>query len=65
MNGGLEKFKQELNTLEGKDYVNAYLTLLEFHKPKLARNDNKHSLDESIESITIEIKRNDQTKGID
>lgn len=37
LNGGLERFEHELNTLEGKDFVNAFTTLLEFHKPKLAR----------------------------
>ena len=37
LNGGLQRFEQELNTLEGKDYVNAFTALLEFHKPKLAR----------------------------
>ena len=37
LNGGLERFEQELNTLEGKDFVNAFTLLLEFHKPKLAR----------------------------
>lgn len=37
MNGGLAKFQRELDKLEGKDYVNAFITLLEFHKPKLAR----------------------------
>lgn len=37
LNGGLERFERELNTLEGKDYVNAFITLLEFHKPKLQR----------------------------
>ena len=35
--GGLERFERELNTLEGKDYVNAFINLLEFHKPKLNR----------------------------
>lgn len=39
--GGLERFERELNTLEGKDYVNAFINLLEFHKPKLARSENK------------------------
>jgi len=39
LNGGLERFEQELNTLEGKDFVNAFTLLLEFHKPKLARTD--------------------------
>lgn len=37
MEGGLKKFEKELQTLTGKDYINAFLQLLEFHKPKLAR----------------------------
>lgn len=42
LNGGLKRFEQELNSLEGKDYVNAFTALLEFHKPKLARTETKH-----------------------
>lgn len=34
---GLNKFRQELAKLEKKDYVNAYLNLMEFFKPKLSR----------------------------
>lgn len=37
LNGGLERFEQELNSLKGEKYVNAFVSLLEFHKPKLAR----------------------------
>lgn len=45
LNGGLQRFEQELNALEGKDFVNAFTTLLEFHKPKLARTELKGDLD--------------------
>lgn len=31
------KFNQELNKLEGRDYINAYLTMLEYCTPKLQR----------------------------
>lgn len=41
LEGGLQRFKEELATLEGKDYVEAFLKLLEFHKPKLARTELK------------------------
>ena len=34
---GTERFNQELNSLEGKDFVQSYLTLLEYARPKLAR----------------------------
>lgn len=37
MNGGLERFEQELNSLEGKDFVVAFSNILEFTKPRLAR----------------------------
>jgi hypothetical protein len=39
--GGMERFQQELNKLSGKDYINAYMTLFEFVKPKLARTEIK------------------------
>jgi hypothetical protein len=41
-----------LNTLEGKDYVNSFLSLLEFHKPKLARTEVKNSGQTKI-TVTI------------
>lgn len=37
--GGMEKFEQELHKLSGKEFVNAYMTLFEFVKPKLARTE--------------------------
>lgn len=37
--GGLDKFQKELNSLKSKDFVNAFLSLLEYHKPKLARTE--------------------------
>jgi hypothetical protein len=37
--GGMGKFKKELNKLSGKDYIYAYLTLFEYVKPKLSRMD--------------------------
>lgn len=37
MEGGLERFQKEMNALKGKDYVNTFVSLLEFHKPKLQR----------------------------
>ncbi len=37
LNGGLVKFKEELNKLNGNDYVDSFIKLLEFHKPKLSR----------------------------
>lgn len=37
--GGLIRFKKELDKLKGKQYVDAFLTLLEYHKPKLQRSE--------------------------
>ena len=37
MSGGLDKFRTELAKLKGRNYVEAYLKLLEFHQPKLSR----------------------------
>ena len=54
LNGGLKRFEQELNRLEGKDFVSAFTTLLEFHKPKLARTEMKHE-GEISQKIKIEI----------
>lgn len=54
LNGGLKRFEQELNRLEGKDFVSAFTTLLEFLKPKLARAEMKHE-GEISQKIKIEI----------
>ena len=54
MNGGLEKFQQEMDKLEGKDYVNAFLNQLEFHKPKLGRTEVRHEVaDETIKQFIV------------
>lgn len=39
--GGMEKFQTELNKLTGKDYVQSYLAIFEYVKPKLARQEVK------------------------
>ena len=57
LNGGLKRFEQELNSLEGKDFVNAFTTLLEFHKPKLARTEMKHEGEIAVKQVTgMEVK---------
>lgn len=35
--GGRDKFENELNKLEGKEYVNSFIHLLDFSLPKLQR----------------------------
>lgn len=41
LTGGLVKFREEMDKLEKKDYVESFIKLLEFHKPKLARHDGE------------------------
>lgn len=43
LNSGLKKFEEEMNKLKGKDFIYAFINLLEFHKPKLARVDNHNT----------------------
>jgi len=37
--GGLTRFKKSLHKLNDKQYVDAFLTLLEYHTPKLQRSE--------------------------
>jgi hypothetical protein len=37
LSGGADKFKRELMKLKGRDYVNAFMTLLEYSLPKKQR----------------------------
>lgn len=48
---GLEKFRKELSTLKGEKYVNAYISLLEFHKPKLARTQTEIELPDNTVKV--------------
>ena len=36
---GADKLIQELNELEGKEYVQAFTSIIEYFKPKLSRKD--------------------------
>ena len=45
LEGGLQKFQEELNKLSGKAYVDSFTALLEFHKPKLGRTEHAGSLE--------------------
>lgn len=53
LDGGLEKFKNELDTLKGEKYINAFLALLEYHKPKLARTTLEGDKDNPINMAPI------------
>lgn len=37
VNEGLDRYKEQLQNLKGKDYVYAHTTLMEYFKPKLNR----------------------------
>lgn len=39
INQGLIRFQEEMNKLEGRDYVEVSVKLLEYFKPKLARTE--------------------------
>ena len=54
LEGGLERFEIEIKKLKGKQYVDAFLSLLEFHKPKLARTEMTH---EGLKEMVIKIIR--------
>lgn len=41
LEGGAQKFHDEVMKLEGKDFINAYKDLLEYGMPKLARIEPK------------------------
>ena len=43
-----DKFLQELDKLKAKDFVNAYMNLLEFVQPKLQRIESKHTQSPTI-----------------
>jgi hypothetical protein len=49
--GGMEKFQSELENLEGKDYVNAYLQLFEYVKPKLSRMEMKADVKATVKKV--------------
>ena len=52
--GGLKRFQEEIDKLEGKDFIIAFTNLLEFHAPKLARIENTH--EGEVTHIIIEKK---------
>jgi hypothetical protein len=51
VDGGMEKFQQELNKLEGRDYVAYFLSLFEYVKPKLSRTEVKAEVDAKIKKV--------------
>jgi hypothetical protein len=47
--GGMIRFKNELRKLEGRDYVNCFMQLLEYCQPKLQRTELSGPQGEAIE----------------
>jgi len=57
MSGGLERFKEELAKLSGRGYVESYLKLLEFHKPKLARTEVIDKSDKILINLDLKLSK--------
>ena len=53
VNEGIDRFKEEMESLSGKDYIIAYSTIFEYVKPKLIRNNNVN-VNVDIDSISFE-----------
>lgn len=54
---GTDKFNEELDKLKGKDYVYAFMNLMEYVKPKLQRVTMETDPDNPMQHhLTVEIK---------
>lgn len=51
LEGGLEKFQREMDKLQGKDFVHAFIDIMEFHKPKLSRTELSGATDNTIRIV--------------
>lgn len=60
LNKGAEKAVDELMNLKGSQYVLAYLQLLEYVKPKLARTDSNINLKAEVKNFIIELTDDDK-----
>lgn len=60
--GGARKFRKELNKLTGKAYVDAYLALFEYVRPKLARKEITGKGGEEIKVVHVVKSNVDYTK---
>jgi hypothetical protein len=49
-----DKFMQEMNKLDGQQYINAYLNVLEFFRPRLSRTESKVE-QTNVEQVVINI----------
>ena len=41
MTNGLQRFETEIQTLDGKDFIDKVIQMMEYFKPKLAREERK------------------------
>jgi hypothetical protein len=51
VDGGMAKFERELNKLSGQAYINAYLQLFEYVKPKLSRMEMKAEVETTVKKV--------------
>jgi hypothetical protein len=51
VDGGMEKFQTELTKMEGREYVNAFLQLFEYVKPKLSRMEMKAEVKATVKKV--------------
>lgn len=51
VDGGMERFQTELSKLEGRDYVNSFLQLFEYVKPKLSRMEMKADVKATVKKV--------------
>jgi hypothetical protein len=56
--GSMTRIQEELETLHGKDYITAVVSLLEFVQPKLARIEHQGEDNKFIINIVAPIKQN-------
>ena len=52
--GLTDKFMQEMSKLDGQQYINAYLNVLEFFRPRLSRTESKVE-QTNVEQVVINI----------
>lgn len=61
LEGGAEKFHNEVMKLKGKDFINAYKDLLEYGMPKLARKEVTTNIETNYKPPNIIIDGNELT----
>ena len=61
-NDGADKFKDELQKLSGKDYINAFTNTLEYFKPKLQRTELTGEDGNAINITPIELVSQNKNK---